>query len=81
MELQEILQQVTEIFRSVLQKPELILEEDTTAADVDGWDSLSNIQLITSVEKHFGIKFKLREILKLKNVGELCTSVQKKVED
>jgi len=80
MELTEILDQVTEVFRTVLKNSTVELYDSTTAADVDGWDSLTNIQLITAVEKHFGIKFKLREILKLKNVGDLCLSVQKKTE-
>jgi len=79
MELSEIIKQINEIFCEVLKNSEIRLMENTTAADVDEWDSLNNIRLITEVEKHYGVKFKLREILKLKNVGELCTSVQKKL--
>jgi len=79
MELQEILDQVNEIFREVLKNSSIMLTQESTAADVDEWDSLTNIGLITGVEKHFGVKFKLREILKLKNVGDMCESVQKKM--
>ncbi|MCT4643935.1 MAG: acyl carrier protein [Carboxylicivirga sp.] len=75
----EINIEVTNIFRTVLKNQSLELGEATTAKDVEGWDSLSNIVLISEVEKHFDIKFKLREILKLKNVGELCQSIQKKI--
>ncbi|MCT4587865.1 MAG: acyl carrier protein [Carboxylicivirga sp.] len=75
----EINNEVTNIFRTVLKNQSLELGEATTAKDVEGWDSLSNIVLISEVEKHFDIKFKLREILKLKNVGELCQSIQKKI--
>jgi acyl carrier protein len=75
----EINTEVTNIFRTVLKNPSLELTGSTTAQDVEGWDSLSNIVLISEVEKHFDIKFKLREILKLKNVGELCDSILKKI--
>jgi len=79
MDLSDILEQINGIFCEVLNNSTIQLNENTTAEDVDEWDSLSNIRLISEVEKHFGIKFKLREILKLKNVGELCTSVNKKI--
>lgn len=79
MELSDILKQINEIFCEVLNNSTIQLNENTTAEDVDEWDSLSNIRLISEVEKHFGVKFKLREILKMKNVGELCTSVNKKI--
>lgn len=79
MEIKEILNQATAIFCSVLKNPTIELNENTTAHDVDGWDSLSNIILIGEIEKHFNIKFKLREIMKMKNVGDLCTNIQKKI--
>ena len=79
MELSDILKQINEIFCEVLNNSTINLNENTTAEDVDEWDSLSNIRLISEVEKHFGVKFKLREILKMKNVGELCMSVNKKI--
>lgn len=79
MEIKEILNQASSIFCSVLKNPAIELNENTTAQDVDGWDSLSNIILIGEIEKHFNIKFKLREIMKMKNVGDLCTNIQKKI--
>jgi len=45
---------------------------------VDGWDSLTNMRLITAIEKHYNIRFGLREILKFKHVGDLCASIQAK---
>lgn len=79
MELNQILEEVNSIFCRVLNNTNIVLTEISTAQDVDEWDSLNNIRLITEVEQHFNVKFKLREILKLKNVGELCLSVQKKL--
>ena len=49
-----------------------------TAKDVEGWDSLSNIRLIMSVEKQFGVKFSASEVGKLKNVGELADLIAAK---
>lgn len=79
MELSQILEETNEIFIKVLNNPNIKLATDTTASDIDEWDSLNNIKLIADVEQHFNVKFKLREILKLKNVGELCEGVQKKI--
>jgi len=79
MTITEIKSEVNNIFCRVLNNPSLKLTDTTTAPDVEGWDSLSNIVLISEVEKHFNIKFKLREILKLKNVGDLHNSILKKI--
>ncbi|MDR1743392.1 MAG: acyl carrier protein, partial [Dysgonamonadaceae bacterium] len=66
---QEILAEVQEIFRDVLDNEEIVLTEETTANDIDEWDSLTHIQLIVAEEKHFKIKFSSKEILSWKNVG------------
>ena len=49
------------------------------AEDVEGWDSLSHIQLVAAMEEAFGIEFSSREILSWDNVGDLIDSIQKKV--
>ena len=76
MQNQELLQQIQDIFRDVLDDEEIVLDETSTANDVEGWDSLSHIQLIVAIEKKFKIKFTSKEILSWKNVGELvaCTA-------
>jgi acyl carrier protein len=71
MEKQKILSQVQDIFRDVLDDEAIVLTEETSANDVEGWDSLSHIQLIVAIEKHFKIKFTSKEILSWKNVGEM----------
>ena len=72
---EETKEQVQEIFRDILDDEDLILTDNTTAHDVDGWDSLSHIQLVVAMEKYFKIKFSSKEILSWKNVGELIDSI------
>lgn len=75
MERNEVLDRVQEVFRDVLDDEEIVLTDQTTADDVDDWDSLSHIQLIVAVEKAFHVKFTSKEILSWKNVGELVDSI------
>ena len=79
MEEQDILKEITGIFCKVLKKKELTITNSTTTADVDGWDSLSHMMIIDSVEKHFSIKFKLMEIMKFNNVGDMVACIKKKL--
>lgn len=79
MDRNQVLKEVQEIFRDTLDEASLQLSDSTTADDVDGWDSLSHIQLIVAIEKHFKIKFTSKEILSWKNVGELLDSVMTKL--
>lgn len=78
MEKQEILSQVEEIFRDVLDNEEIVLADATTANDVEDWDSLTHIQLIVAIEKHFRIKFTSKEILSWANVGEMIDCIESK---
>ena len=75
MAISEIYDGLTEVLRGVFDDEELVARPDMTADDVDGWDSLSNIRFIMSVEKKFGVKFSAAEVGKLKNVGELAALV------
>lgn len=79
MDKSEILLKVQDIFRDVLDEDEIVLEESTTANDVEEWDSLTHIQLIVAIEKSFKIKFLSKEILSWKNVGEMVDSIASKV--
>lgn len=79
MERKEILKQMEEIFKDVLDLEELELTEDTTADDIDEWDSLSHIQLIVAIEKGFGIKLTAREVKELADVGEMVSCIQSKL--
>jgi acyl carrier protein len=66
---------LTSIFRDVFDDDALVIDDTITAKDVDGWDSLSNIDLVVAVEKAFGINLSVREIKGFKNVGDLITLV------
>ena len=75
MEKNEILMKVQEIFRDVLDNEEIVLVNETTADDIEEWDSLSHVQLVVAVEKAFKVKFSSKEILSWKNVGEMVDSI------
>lgn len=78
METKELLEILNGIFRKVLKRDDITLTEETTAHEVDGWDSLTNMVLLTEIEKKFGVRFTFREIVKLKNVGDLCQTILNK---
>ena len=75
----DILAKVQEVFRDELEVEDLVLTDETTADDVEEWDSLSHVQLVVALEKAFGIKFTSREILSWDNVGDLVDCISKKV--
>jgi len=79
MDNQTILNQLTEIFRKVLDDDKITLSSTTTANDVEEWDSLNHLQLVVALEKHFKIKFTSSEIQNWKNVGDMCDSISKKL--
>jgi acyl carrier protein len=79
MEKQEILNQLTGIFREVFQNPAITINPGTDASEIDEWDSLNHSTLVSKVEKHFNIRFRLSEMLNFKNVGNMCDAIEKKV--
>lgn len=79
MESNEILKQVNEIFINILDNENIVLNRETTANDVDEWDSLTHIQLVVAIEKHFKMRFTAAEIRNWKNVGEMCDVIMKRI--
>jgi acyl carrier protein len=75
MDKQTILSELHTIFHEVLDDDSISLDGETTANDVEGWDSLTHIQLIVAIEKHFKIKFTSKEILSWKNIGEMTECI------
>ncbi len=76
----EIIEKLTLIFCKVFDDQNIILHDDMTAADVDNWNSLSHMLMITQVEAEFEIKFKLKELNKLKKVGDLISVLETKLQ-
>ena len=79
MERNDILARAQEVFRDELELDDLVLTDETTADDVEEWDSLSHVQLVVALEKAFGIKFTSREILSWDNIGDLVDCISKKL--
>jgi acyl carrier protein len=71
----EILPRLNEVFRDVFGDSSLNVNENTTSADIEDWDSLEHINLIAAVENEFGLRFKMREVSGMKNVGEMIAII------
>jgi acyl carrier protein len=69
---------LTDVFRQVFEDKTIVLTPETTANDIDGWDSLSHVNLIVAVEAAFNIEFTRQEATRFKNVGELIANIEKK---
>ncbi|MGI5115825.1 acyl carrier protein [Treponema sp. SP13] len=79
MEKSEILKQMQDIFTDVLDNKDIELTEDTSADDIEERDSLSHIQLVVGIEKHFKIKLTSKEIMECANVGDMADCIQRKL--
>ncbi|WP_117882583.1 acyl carrier protein [Aureibaculum luteum] len=75
MEKSDILKEVNEIYIDELDNDEIVLTFETSANDIDEWDSLSHVMLIVAIEKHFKVRFNSSEIRGWNNVGEMCDSI------
>ncbi len=73
---EEIYERLNEVFRDVFDEEDLTVSDETTAADVDGWDSHMHISLIDAVEEEFDIRFDMKTVVKLKNVGEMVDVIE-----
>jgi acyl carrier protein len=80
MERESLLKEVNSIFIDVLDDESVKLAPESTANDVEGWDSLTHIQLIVAIEKRFKIRFASREIQSWKNVGEMLDTIDSKLQ-
>lgn len=79
MERKEIIEKIRTILVSVLKHEDFTMHDELTASDVDGWDSLSHMMIITAIEKEFNIRFKLKDLNKLQNLKSLADIIQAKV--
>ena len=74
----EIWSTLTEIFRDTFEDPDVTLAPETTAADIEDWDSLTHIQLLVAIEQAFGIRFNTGEVAGLANVGEMVALIERR---
>lgn len=79
MEKAEVFEQLKGIFRKVFDNDALEISEELTANDVESWDSLTHMLLITEVESSFSVKFRLKDLNKMRNVGDLVDIVISKL--
>lgn len=75
---ENILAELNVVFKDILENDAIEISRETTADDIEEWDSLSHIQLIVAIEKHFKIRFTTAEITSYKNVGEMADGISKK---
>lgn len=78
-DLDTILNQFNHIFIDVLDEEDITLKLSSTAEDVDEWDSLTHVQLVVAIEKHFKVKFTVAELEGFKDVGAMCQGVLDKL--
>jgi acyl carrier protein len=79
MEKKEVMGKIQEIFRTVLKNADLVLTENLSANDVAGWDSLSHMLIIAKIEDVFKIRFKFKDLNKMKNISDLVDTVISKL--
>ncbi len=79
MEKAEIVIRLTPVFRNVFRDNTLEITDELSAHDVENWDSLSHMLLIAEVENQFAIKFKLKDLNKMRNVGDMITVISSKL--
>ena len=76
--MEEIFERLNGVFRDVFDDDSIEVNPNTTADDIEDWDSLNHITLIDAVESEFGVKFTIGEVSGMKNVGEMAEIIQKR---
>ncbi len=79
MEKEQIIKELEQIFKSVLEEDDLTISEDMETSDIQGWDSLAHINIIEEIEKHFNIHIAVGEIVVLKTIGDMVKLIQSKI--
>jgi acyl carrier protein len=74
----EVYDKLTTVFRDVFEDDTLVAQSELTAADIAGWDSLTNLRLMLTIQKAFGVKFSAHEITNLNKVGDLAALLEAK---
>ena len=77
--MENVFVQINKIFRDVFEKPNLRIKITDSPLDIDGWESLTHVMLITAIEEHFSIEFSFRDLAAIKTVGDLVNIVETKI--
>ena len=76
---EEVFNSVQDIFRDIFDEDDMVIENTTSSDEVEDWDSLNHINLVSAVEKEFKIKFALGELMTLKDVGAMVDLMMEKL--
>lgn len=76
---EEVKNKVSAIFKDVFDDDSLVITDATNSSDIEDWDSLEHIALIVSMEKEFNLKFDIKEVNKLENVGQMIDLIVSKL--
>lgn len=72
---ESVLKELNGIIEEVLDVDNLNISEETTASDVEDWDSIMHIEIVVEIEEHYGIKFQTKQIEEFKNVGNIISAI------
>ena len=78
---EEVFAPLNEVFQDVFDDESITVNEETTADDIEDWDSLEHINLIAAVEQEFGMKFTMGQVVTMKNVGEMADIIMSQIAD
>ena len=78
---EEVFATLNEVFQDVFDDESITVNEETTADDIEDWDSLEHIHLIAAVEQEFGMKFTMGQVVTMKNVGEMADIIMSQIAD
>lgn len=73
---EEVYKRLTEVFRDIFDDNTIVIRDETTAEDIEDWDSFEHINLIVAVENEFSFKVPMGKVLTMKNVGEMADMIQ-----
>ena len=76
----DVMSELQPIFRDIFDDDKLTVTNETSSANIEAWDSLAHIRLVSAVEKHFGVRFSLAELKDLKNAGDMAGLIARKLE-
>ena len=74
----DIIKRLNDVFRDVFADSSIVVTDKTTSADIEDWDSIEHINLIGAVEEEFGLRFKMKEVSGMKNVGEMIDIISER---